>query len=530
MGSSAREARPALNRALLERHSDRYTRLTPVPPVFLQAAPSRQRLAPGHCELNMQDTKDQIPLWRQLQGTAALLMAVREGRSMTAELERIDAALRPGVQALGFHGLRWLGRAEALRQLLASRPPPPEADALLCIALALAWTSSEAAPPANAPSRRAAPTFTDESGAETRSVGPAENLMPHYTAHTLVDQAVEAAKRSEPTHHQASFINGCLRRFLRERDALAAATDHKPQAQWNHPQWWIDQVRRDHPEHWQAILHANNSRGPLILRVNKRKTTQAQYIRALLAINLVAYPVGDQGVILASPRPVTSLPGFDEGHFSVQDAAAQLAAPLLLDGLQAASQDAGLRVLDACAAPGGKTAHLLELADCEVTAIDIDAVRCERIQQNLHRLGLQARIEVADAGRPQDWWDGRLYDGILLDAPCTASGIVRRHPDVRWLRRPTDIAQLAAQQARLLEALWPLLRPGGRLLYCTCSVFRAEGDKQIQTFVTHHTDALIRPSPGHLLPQTSRGSAVFPDNLMREHDGFYYAVLEKRHA
>ena len=445
----------------------------------------------------MQDNLTQVPLWRQLQGAASILMAVREGQSMTAALEDVDSGLRPGVQALAFHVLRWLGRAEALRQQLAKRPPPPEADALLCVALALAWQEADAP----------------------------------YTVHTLVDQTVEAAKRSEGTRHQASFINGCLRAFLRERDELVARTEKSPQAVWNHPQWWIDRVRKDHPDSWQAILNANNLRAPLVLRINERKTTQALYIRALSAINIEASPVGRQGVILASARAVPSLPGFVEGHFSVQDAAAQLAAPLLLEGLNASATDAGkLRVLDACAAPGGKTAHLLELVDGEVTALDIDAQRCERISQNLGRLGLQARIVVGDAGQPDSWWDGQLYDAILLDAPCTASGIVRRHPDVRWLRRPTDIAQLAAIQAKLLKTLWTLLKPGGRLVYCTCSVFRAEGDTQIQTFVTHHTDARLMPSPGHLLPQSSAVTPVFPDNLLREHDGFYYALLEKQSA
>ena len=445
----------------------------------------------------MQDKPNQIPLWRQLQGAASILMAVRNGQSMTAALTDVDAALRPGVQALSYHALRWLGRAEALRQQLVSKPPPPEADALLCVALALAW-NEEKAP---------------------------------YSVHTLVDQAVEAAKRSEATTHQASFINGCLRRFLREREALVAKTDANPQAVWNHPQWWIDRLRKDHPEHWQAILRANNARAPLILRVNGRKTTVAQYSYALTAMNIVATPVGEYGVVLATAQSVTGLPGFAEGHFSVQDAAAQLAAPLLLDGLlTAAGSTAPLKVLDACAAPGGKTAHLLELADCEVTALDIDARRCERITQNLTRLGLRARLVIGDASRPADWWDGQLYDAILLDAPCTASGIVRRHPDIRWLRRPTDIAQLAAIQAQLLDTLWPLLRPGGRLLYCTCSVFRAEGDKQLQTFVAHHKDVSIRPSPGHLLPQSGVNATGLPDNLSGEHDGFYYALLEKSAA
>ncbi|MDP3798100.1 MAG: 16S rRNA (cytosine(967)-C(5))-methyltransferase RsmB [Polaromonas sp.] len=502
----------------------------------------------------MQDNLTQIPLWRQLQGAASLLMAVRDGQSMTAALEDVDAALRPGVQSLGFHTLRWLGRAEALRQQLARRPPPPEADALLCVALALAWNEIDVSnaeqfsdgPPLGklAPEglEPAAPNLLEQvrtgdrgeaSGeprpARPRAVREATSVGARYTAHTLVDQAVEAAKRSEATRHQASFINGCLRRFLRERDELVARTEKSPQAVWNHPQWWIDRVRKDHPGQWQAILQANNARAPLILRVNERKTTQAEYLQALSAINIEASPVGKQGVILASAQPVPSLPGFAEGHFSVQDAAAQLAAPLLLEGLKAGGgQGARLKILDACAAPGGKTAHLLELADCEVTALDIDARRCTRIAQNLGRLGLQARIEVADAGRPEEWWDGQPYDAILLDAPCTASGIVRRHPDVRWLRRPTDIAQLAGIQAHLLQTLWPLLRPGGRLLYCTCSVFRAEGDNQIQTFVAHHTDALLMPSPGHLLPQSGVEATVFPDNLMREHDGFYYAILEKR--
>jgi len=443
----------------------------------------------------MQDNPTPIPLWRQLQGAAFLLMAVRAGRSMTAALEDIDAAIRPGVQALGFHALRHLGRAEALRQQLASRPPPPEADALLCVALALGWSEAEAP----------------------------------YTVHTLVDQAVEAAKRSEATRHQASFINGCLRRFLRERDALLAKTERQPQAVWNHPQWWIDRVRKDHPDQWQAILTANNARAPLVLRVNERKTTPALYLQALEAINTIASPVGKNGVILRHAQAVPTLPGYGQGHFSVQDAAAQMAAPLLLDGLSATG-GARLRLLDACAAPGGKTAHLLELADADVTALDIDAHRCERIGQNLQRLGLHADIRVGDAARPETWWDGGLYDGILLDAPCTASGIVRRHPDVRWLRRPTDIAQLAALQTRLFNALWPLLRPGGRLLYCTCSVFRAEGEQQAQTFVTHHKDAVLMPSPGHLLPQSGAPETVFPDNLKGENDGFYYAVFEKRSA
>ena len=261
-----------------------------------------------------------------------------------------------------------------------------------------------------------------------------------------------------------------------------------------------------------------------MLRVNARQGTRDAYLAELAASGIEASAVGEQGVVLARARPVHDLPGFSGGRASVQDAAAQLAAPLLLSELP---QDQPLRILDACAAPGGKTAHLLELSDADVAALDIDALRCERIGENLQRLGLRARIVAADAGDPASWWDGEAFDGILLDAPCTASGIVRRHPDVRWLRRASDVSRLAALQARLLEALWPLLKPGGRLLYCTCSVFRAEGEDLMQTFVAHHKDAFLRPAPGHLIPHHGANDDAVPDNLKGDHDGFYYALLGK---
>jgi 16S rRNA (cytosine967-C5)-methyltransferase len=234
--------------------------------------------------------------------------------------------------------------------------------------------------------------------------------------------------------------------------------------------------------------------------------------------------VGPCAVTLRQAKPVTALPGFAQGMVSVQDPAAQLAAPLLLSGLPGPGR---LRVLDACAAPGGKTAHLLELADCDLTALDVDPLRCERIHQTLQRLGLQARVQVADAAALASWWDGQPFDAILLDAPCSASGIVRRHPDVPWLRRPTDIAQLAVIQQRLLAALWPALRPGGRLLYSTCSVFRDEGEKQIETFLANNTQARLLPSPGHLLPVSAVAAGSVPDNQRGGHDGFFYALLEK---
>lgn len=439
----------------------------------------------------MDPNKPTIPLWRQLQAAAAVLQSVRAGVSGTAALDGVPAELRPGVQALVFQVLRSLGRAQALRQLLAARVPPPAADALLCTALALAWREQDAP----------------------------------YQGFTLVNQAVEAAKKGAATRPQASFLNACLRRFLREREALVARTDANPVARWNHPLWWIARLQQERPADWQAILAANNRHAPMTLRVNVRRATVTHYLQRLQDAGSTAVATGHCGVTLAQPRPVPELPGFADGLVSVQDGAAQLAAPLLLTGLAA---PAPLRVLDACAAPGGKTAHLLELADCVVTALDIDPLRCQRIEQTLQRLGLQARVLVADAAAVPAWWDGQLFDAVLLDAPCSASGIVRRHPDIRWLRRESDIAQLALIQARLLKALWPLVKPGGRLLYCSCSVFKAEGGDQMQTFLQHHTDAILLPSPGHLMPSSAGNGGAVPDNQAGDHDGFYYALLEKR--
>jgi 16S rRNA (cytosine967-C5)-methyltransferase len=439
-------------------------------------------------------SEQKIPLWRQLQSSASLLLAIRSGVSGTAALDRVPAELRPGVQALTFHVLRSLGRAEALRQLLAKRSPPPPADALLCTALALGWCEADAP----------------------------------YEVFTLVNQAVEAAKRDPATRSQASFINACLRRFLRERDTLVASTDRNPVAVWNHPKWWIDGLKRDWPQAWQAILASNNRQPPMTLRVNHRQSSVPDYLQALQGAGIQGHAAGQSGIVLQHAKPVQMLPGFTTGVVSVQDSAAQMAAPLLLSGL--ATGNTPLRVLDACAAPGGKTAHLLEWADAEVTALEIDSTRAERIHQTLQRLALTAKVVVADAAEASTWWDGQLFDAVLLDAPCSASGIVRRHPDVRWLRRETDIGQLVKIQANLLKALWPLVRPGGRLLYCTCSVFKAEGSEQIQTFLAHHTDASLMASPGHLMPCSETGGGTLPDNSMGDHDGFYYALLQKRPA
>jgi 16S rRNA (cytosine967-C5)-methyltransferase len=441
----------------------------------------------------------QIPLWRQLQSTASVLEAVRSGESGTSALKQVEVGLRPGVQALSFHVWRWLGTAEIIKSHLVKRAPPPQADALLCVALAILC---------------------------------GESASLHYEPFTLVDQAVEAAKRNPNTQASSSFINACLRRYLREKDALTQKALSHPVGQWNHPQWWIKRLKIDHPNAWQDILRSNNTHAPLSLRVNTRKSTVASYLIACNAINNEASrgvgKVGMFGVGFDKAIPIFEIVGFADGMVSVQDAAAQLAAPLLLEGMVSNTK---LRVLDACAAPGGKTAHLLEIADCEVTALDIDAARCELIHQNLNRVGLTAKVLVADAAKPEEWFDpaaDELFDAILLDAPCTASGIVRRHPDIRWLRRETDIAQLADIQRNLLAILWKLVKPGGRLLYCTCSVFKAEGQDQVELFISNNKNALLLPSPGHLIPKNSADIGTVTDNDLTNHDGFFYALFEKQ--
>jgi 16S rRNA (cytosine967-C5)-methyltransferase len=435
------------------------------------------------------------PLHRLLSQTADAVQGVREGRSLTELLARVPAELRPGTQALSFAVLRRLGAAQAARALLAPKAPPPRVDALLLTALALLW--------------------------------PDPQQPPAYTDHTLVDQAVDAARQRAPA--SAAFVNAVLRRFLREREALVTVAERDPQGAFNHPPWWIEKLRQDWPAQWQAILAANNLAPPMTLRPNGRQGTAAGYVERLAGQGIAAHLVAGawpHAVVLDKPVPVTALPGFAQGQVSVQDAAAQLAAPLLLGahaGLPPVQP--GARVLDACAAPGGKTAHLLELQALELTALDADATRLVRVQENLNRLGLQATLKAADARQPASWWDGQPFDAILLDAPCSASGIVRRHPDVRWLRRPDDITALARIQAELLDALWPLLKPGGRLVYATCSVFRAEGQAQLDAFLQRQADAKSLDVPGftgHLLP--------LADNAVQGRsslDGFFYALIQK---
>lgn len=445
-----------------------------------------------------QDASQAPALWQQLAEVAQALQAIREGQSSRVVLAKVPERLRPGVQALLFQALRQLGRAQALLAQLAPRTPPARIGALLCTALALAW-DEQAAP---------------------------------YPPFTLVNQAVEAAKR-RVAPAQAGFVNACLRRFLRERDALVEATEQMPEACWNHPAWWIRRLQADYPQDWQSILQADNRQPPMTIRVNRRKASREDYLRALAGQGIAAVKVGDCGLELSRAVPVGELPGFDQGWASVQDAAAQQAAPLLLESASW-PQGRALRVLDACAAPGGKTAHLLEYAGdrpIAVTALEIDPVRAQRIGQTLGRLGVQAQVLVADAAEPAAWFArhcaSQPFDAILLDAPCSASGIVRRQPDARWLRRESDIAQLAGIQSRLLDALWPLLAPGGAMLYCTCSVFRAEGQAQLQAFLSRNSEARALPAPGHLLPGIDAKPQALAHNGTGDHDGFFYALLRK---
>ncbi len=443
-------------------------------------------------------------LAEQVKHSAECVCAVQRGQSLADVMPRVPAHLRPGVQALTFRVLRRLGLGQALAKLLAQRSPDKATSALLITGVVLLIDALA------------------QADGELLSED-----VPVYAVHTVVDQVVEAAKKSRATASKAAFLNGCLRRLMREKPGLMQrALASGEEAQWNHPRWWIERVRRDYPDQWEALLAADLRPGPMTIRVNSRQMTVAEMQRALSEQGVQSRVVGEHGLCLSRPLPVDRLPGFASGSCSVQDAAAQLAAPLLLEGVRRQAQP--LRVLDACAAPGGKTAHLLELEDMVLTALDVDSARCGRMADNLARLGLSAEVRVADAGEPQSWWDGQLFDAILLDAPCSAAGIARRHPDVLWLRRETDISALATQQTRLLEALWPLLRPGGRLVYATCSVFKAEGQDQVDAFLGRHTEALARSSPGHLLPLALSSGDQLDDNESGVYDGFFYASLDKR--
>lgn len=416
---------------------------------------------------------------------AQVVLDVLAGRSLTDELAGLwksDIPLGPddhgAIQDLTYGTLRHLSEVRGCVDFLAERTPTDRGiEALLWVAFYQLIYSR------NAP-------------------------------HAVVNEAVAAAARSGKDWARG-FVNALLRRFLRERDTTLMHVRADPQRQYSYPEWWIERLRGDYPDRWIELLAEGNRRPPMTLRVNRRMAARDDYIVRLQAAGRTGVPLGPHGILLDTPAPVSVLPGFDDGWVSVQDYGAQLAAPRL-------DVTDGMRVLDACAAPGGKTAHLLELADLELLALDQDAGRLQRVEQNLRRLRLGgARLQCADAGEPSTWWDAKPFQRVLLDAPCSASGVVRRHPDSKWLRRASDIPQLAAQQRRLLEALWQVLEPGGKLLYVTCSIFKMENEDLIANFLRDTRDAERVPAE----PTMDGADRLLPT---AHNDGFFHALLRKR--
>jgi 16S rRNA (cytosine967-C5)-methyltransferase len=310
------------------------------------------------------------------------------------------------------------------------------------------------------------------------------------------------------------LVNAILRNYLRSLSVLQQAADQNEESRYAYRQWWIDALKAQYDERATEIMMAGNRHPPMTLRVNSRHATTSGYQTLLAAQGIASQKVEPDALILERPVQVERLPKFNEGWVSVQDAGAQYAARLL-------DVHDGMRVLDACSAPGGKTAHMLELADIELVAVDKDELRLERVRENLQRLQLEARMVCGDAASPKAWWDGKEFERILADVPCSASGVVRRHPDIKWLRRPEDIANFAVQQTQILESLWSLLASDGKLLYATCSIFERENQQVITEFLTRHDDA----SRIELSATGMIDGQLLPD---REHDGFFYALLHKQ--
>ncbi len=339
--------------------------------------------------------------------------------------------------------------------------------------------------------------------------------------HAAVAATVEATRfLGKPD--KAALVNALLRRFLREREDLLAQAERLPSARWLFPEWLLGALRRDWPEHWEAIVAASNERPPMSLRVNRLRTDRRAYASLLAEAGIASRPIPETelGLMLDRPVPAATLPGFDMGLVSVQDGGAQLAAQIL-------DARPGQRVLDACAAPGGKTANLLERAggDLDLVAIDSEPKRLETVRETLARLGLSARIERGDAALPQGDWASPAFDRILLDVPCSATGVIRRHPDIKWLRRAADIPGLSEMQGRILDAVWPLLAPGGRLLYVTCSLLAAENQDRIGAFLARRADARELPIAAHWGLGCTHGRQLLP--TPGGSDGFYFALLGK---
>jgi 16S rRNA (cytosine967-C5)-methyltransferase len=336
-------------------------------------------------------------------------------------------------------------------------------------------------------------------------------LYSKSAAHAIVDHAVRAVRKQNAA--ASGLVNAVLRNFLRNRDALLAAVEQNEEAHYAYPQWWIDIIKSQYGKSAEAVLLAGNQHPPMTLRVNRRRTTAENYLQLLAQHEIPASIVAPHAILLEHPLSVEKLPGFHEGLVSVQDAGAQYAAQLL-------DVHDNMRVLDACSAPGGKSAHLLELAQIELLAVDKDDQRLQKVRENLERLHLSADLRCGDAAQPEGWWDGKLFQRILADVPCSASGVVRRHPDIKWLRRPGDIDKFARQQLQILDALWRLLASDGKLLYATCSAFTRENQQVIDEFKQQHDDARSIP----LSIENMNGGQLLPDD---QHDGFYYALLHK---
>ena len=403
-----------------------------------------------------------------------------EGGNLTEAYERMQAAhpewaeaTRGAVRDLAWTTLREFRRGGVVLDRLLNTPPATVIHALLLVALTRLRQRPE-------------------------------------QPHTVVDQAVQAAAALMPG--LKNMVNGVLRNALRQRDQWLEWEQRDPEARYGFPAWWIQRVKNAHPSAWEAALQAGNERPPMAVRVNVRRASIEQLEAELAAAGCATRRLDNDALLLERALPVARLPGYAEGRVSVQDAGAQWAARLL-------DPQPGERVLDACAAPGGKAAHLLERADLQLLALELDPVRARRIEHNLPRLGLYAEVKVADCRDRAKWWDGRPFDRILADVPCSASGVVRRHPDIKWLRRDTDIVQFAAQQAQILDALWHALAVGGTMLYVTCSVFDEENAGQIARFCARHTDAQ------RLSIQGRPDFQLLPNG---EHDGFYYALLRKQ--
>ena len=428
----------------------------------------------------------------RLAAAKVLQQVLDNGRSLAALLpqafDRIPQMERAFAQELVYGSLRWHVRLAALLDELLATPLKPRDHDILCLLLLGLYQLSRL------------------------GVAP----------HAAVNETVDAA-RAVRKPWAVGLINGVLRSYQRQRQRLENKLDHCTESRLAHPQWLLAQLRQDWPNDWEAIALANNERAPMALRVNLRRQSRAVYLDKLRDAHLPAHEVrfARAAICLEAPIPVARLPGFEDGDVSVQDVAAQLAGELL-------DVRTGMRILDACAAPGGKTAHILECGDnrATVVAIDRDMSRLKRIPENLERLGLNAELICADAGDPDQWWDKEQFDRVLLDAPCSASGVIRRHPDIKLLRRAADLEHLAQQQERLLERLWPLLASGGMLLYATCSVFRLENEERVAGFLAGHDDAFEVRLTADWGRAMQYGRQILPgENGM---DGFYYACLIKR--